>query len=108
VLGKERESTRFYEYIPCNSVNCSKLEPLCLKHNNIQLLSQINPYEHSVLSPISIGPPNITSLYEHVQRAGNIQDIMAVSNFLNPVEERELESEEQQELNPDEFSRYFE
>jgi hypothetical protein len=36
--------------------------------------------------PISIDPLNITRLYEQVQRAGNIQDMMSISNFLNPTE----------------------
>jgi len=51
--------------------------------------------------PISIDSPNITTLYEQVGRAGNIQDVMAISNFLNPIEEQELEIEEEQELNSD-------
>jgi hypothetical protein len=51
--------------------------------------------------PISIDPPNITSLYEQVQRAGNIQDMMAISNFLNPIEEQDLDTKEEQELDPD-------
>ena len=51
--------------------------------------------------PVSIDPPNITSLYEQVQRAGNIQDMMSISNFLNPIEEQDLDAEEEQELDPD-------
>ena len=53
--------------------------------------------------PVSVKPANITGLYERVQRAGNIQDMMAISNFLNPIEEEELGIEEEQELNPDEL-----
>ncbi|KFZ16898.1 hypothetical protein V501_02019 [Pseudogymnoascus sp. VKM F-4519 (FW-2642)] len=53
--------------------------------------------------PIAIDSPNITSLYEQVKRAGNIQDIMAISSFLNPVEEQELEAESEQEsVDPEE------
>ena len=44
--------------------------------------------------PISIEPLNITSLYDKVQKAGHIQDIMALSNFLNPIEENKLEAED--------------
>jgi DDE superfamily endonuclease/Fission yeast centromere protein N-terminal domain/Tc5 transposase DNA-binding domain len=50
--------------------------------------------------PISADSPNIISLYERVQRAGNIQDIMAIANFLNPAEEDEQELEGQ-ELDPE-------
>jgi hypothetical protein len=34
-----------------------------------------------------ITPSDTQQLYEQVLRAGNIQDSMAISNFLNPVEE---------------------
>ncbi len=50
--------------------------------------------------PLTINPPNIASLYERVQRAGNIQDMMAISNFLNPIEEQQIE-EDEEELDPE-------
>lgn len=51
--------------------------------------------------PIAIDSPDLTSLYEQVRQAGRIQDIMSISNFLNPAEEQELQVQEE-ELNPDE------
>jgi hypothetical protein len=54
--------------------------------------------------PITIDPPNITSLYTEVARAGNIRDAMSIMNFLNPIEEQELEQieNEQEPMNPEE------
>jgi hypothetical protein len=50
--------------------------------------------------PVSIDSPDIATLYEKVQRVGNIRDAMAISSFLNPIEEQEdIETEE---LSPDE------
>jgi len=49
--------------------------------------------------PIEINPSNITELYARVARAGNIQDLMAISNFLNPLDE--VVNEETQQ-DPDE------
>ena len=37
-------------------------------------------------------PNGLSELYNEVIRAGNIQDSMAISNFLNPVEEDEKEA----------------
>ena len=37
--------------------------------------------------PTPIVPPDMGDLYRQVQRVGHIQDIMAISNFLNPEEE---------------------
>ncbi|ELR07338.1 hypothetical protein GMDG_02518 [Pseudogymnoascus destructans 20631-21] len=51
--------------------------------------------------PTSITPPNLSELYTQVAQAGNIQDSMAISNFLNPVEESMVEDEEA--LNHDGF-----
>ena len=51
--------------------------------------------------PLSINSPDITSLYEKVQRVGNIRDAMAITSFLNPIEEQE-DMEAEEELSPDE------
>jgi hypothetical protein len=52
-----------------------------------------------VTSPISLptqlNPPNISALYDQVARAGNIHDVMAISNFLNLEEEVEVEKEDE-------------
>lgn len=45
--------------------------------------------------PLAIDHPNLARLYEQVQRAGNIQDMMAISNFLNPIEEQEIQENEE-------------
>jgi hypothetical protein len=37
--------------------------------------------------PTPINPTGLSELYEQVVRAGNIQDVMSISNFLNPEEE---------------------
>jgi hypothetical protein len=47
--------------------------------------------------------PDIRSLYKRVQRAGNIQDMMAISNFLNLIDKKELEIEEEQVVNLEEL-----
>jgi hypothetical protein len=51
-----------------------------------------------VSSPISLPTPIIPSglaeLYKKVTDAGNIQDAMVISNFLNPIEEEEAKEEE--------------
>lgn len=55
--------------------------------------------------PTPLDPPEINSLYQQVTRAGNIQDSMAISNFLNPIDEAELGEEEEQEVDQDEVLR---
>ena len=51
-----------------------------------------------VLSPISLPTPIIPSglaeLYQKVTEARNIQDAIAILNFLNPIEEEEAKEEE--------------
>jgi hypothetical protein len=42
-----------------------------------------------IARPIPITPPGINELYEQVIQAGNIHDVMAISNFLNPTDEEE-------------------
>ena len=45
--------------------------------------------------PVSIDSLDISTLYEKVQRVGNIRDAMSISSFLNPIEEQEeIETEE--------------
>lgn len=39
--------------------------------------------------PLSIDSLDITTLYEKVQRVGNIQDAMVITSFLDPIEEQE-------------------
>jgi hypothetical protein len=39
-------------------------------------------------------PSGLAELYKKVTEARNIQDAMAISNFLNPIEEEEAEEEE--------------
>ena len=51
--------------------------------------------------PTTITPLGITELYDKVIRAGNIQDVMAISNFLNPEEEKDIQ-DEMEELGPEE------
>lgn len=51
--------------------------------------------------PLSIDSPDITTLYEKVRRVGNIQDAMAITSFLNPIEEQEDIGAEE-ELSPNE------
>ncbi len=53
--------------------------------------------------PTPLNPPDIASLYERVTRAGDIQDAMAISNFLNPIDEVELEEEEEKELDQEDL-----
>lgn len=59
-----------------------------------------------VTSPISLpqemDDPNIEGLYNQVRRAGNIQDMMAMSNFLNPLEEEEVQGNEGEDQEPNE------
>lgn len=50
--------------------------------------------------PLSIDSPDITTLYKRVRRVGNIQDAIAITSFLNPIEEQE-DMEAEQELSPD-------
>lgn len=43
-------------------------------------------------SPISLPappPPDLSTIYHQVERAGQIRDLMSLENFLNPVEEQE-------------------
>ncbi|OAF55631.1 hypothetical protein VC83_07585 [Pseudogymnoascus destructans] len=40
-------------------------------------------------------PHGVTELYQKVMEAGNIQDIMSVANFLNPVDEDDNGEDEQ-------------
>ena len=49
--------------------------------------------------PLTIDHPNLARLYEQAQRAGNIQDMMAISNFLNPIEKQEIQENEEEDLN---------
>jgi hypothetical protein len=49
--------------------------------------------------PTPIIPSGFTQLYEEVLKAGNIQDSMAMANFLNPIEESE--EQEPESLNAD-------
>src|SRR5436190_13744075 len=44
--------------------------------------------------PTPIIPSGIKELYDKVTEAGNIQDAMTISNFLNPIEEVEAKEEE--------------
>ncbi|ELR09545.1 hypothetical protein VC83_08718 [Pseudogymnoascus destructans] len=45
----------------------------------------------SISLPTTITPLGIGELYDKVIRAGNIQDVMAISNFLNPEEEKDIQ-----------------
>jgi hypothetical protein len=40
--------------------------------------------------PTPLNLPGIGELYQAVTRAGNIQDSMSISNFLNPIDEEEV------------------
>jgi hypothetical protein len=51
--------------------------------------------------PTSITPPGLSDLYNQVIRAGNMHDFMAISNFLNPVEEEDDTQDKGEELQPD-------
>ncbi|ELR02653.1 hypothetical protein GMDG_08831, partial [Pseudogymnoascus destructans 20631-21] len=42
-----------------------------------------------------IMPHGVTELYQKVMEAGNIQDVMSVANFLNPVDEDDNGEDEQ-------------
>jgi hypothetical protein len=53
--------------------------------------------------PTPLNPPDINSLYERVTRARNIQDFIAISNFLNPVDEAELRVKEEKEIDQEEL-----
>jgi hypothetical protein len=60
-----------------------------------------------VITPIAplilLNPPDINNLYERVTRAGNIQDFIAISNFLNPVDKTELGAKEEKEIDQEEL-----
>jgi hypothetical protein len=43
--------------------------------------------------PTLLLPNGISELFNEVIQAGNIQDAMAISNFLNPIEEEKEEDE---------------
>lgn len=43
--------------------------------------------DNSITLPTIINPPDINQIYERVTKARNIHDIIAISTFLNPVEE---------------------
>lgn len=59
----------------------------------------------SITLPTPLNPPDITSLYERVTTAGNIQDSIALSSFLNPTDEAGLEEDEEKELDQEEMFR---
>ena len=50
--------------------------------------AKIQPQEESLLLPDDPAP-NLTSLYQTVQMAGHIQEVMSLENFLNPLGENE-------------------
>jgi DNA integrity scanning protein DisA with diadenylate cyclase activity len=76
------------------------------RNNYISNMTIYNCFRKSTLVispislPVSIGSPDISTLYEEVQSVGNIRDAMAISSFLNPIEEQE--ETETEELSPDE------
>ena len=69
-------------------------------NNEVTNTTVYNCFRKSALvsSPISLPtpiiPPGVVELYDKVIKAGNIQDAMAISSFLNPIEEEEAKEEE--------------
>jgi len=44
--------------------------------------------------PIPILPTGISELYNQVVYAGGIQDVMAISNFLNPIDKEDEDTDQ--------------
>jgi len=63
-----------------------------------------NCFRRSTLVPepvqLPIESPDLTALFAQVQHAGGLEDVMTISNFLNPIEESETE---EVKLNGDEL-----
>ena len=53
-----------------------------------------------ILLPTVLSPPDLSQLYDSVLQAGYIHDAMSITNFLNPVEE--IQMEEEDSTGPDE------
>jgi hypothetical protein len=88
-----------------NSVNSGMNIRLAIRwiirswHNQVSNTTIYNCFRKSTLvsSPITLPTPiipaGLSELYTEVVRAGNIQDAMAISNFLNPAGEDDEEDE---------------
>ena len=77
-------------------------------NDDVQNTTIYNCFRKSTLTttpidlPNPIDPPNLSELYSRVARAGNIQNAMAIDNFLNPEEEAE-EVRQNEELDQEEI-----